>query len=213
MAANTQWTYSMSASRGDDLTTIQINSVPQFIAQRGPVKYYNQCPPTPYIQYVPLPPQTSVQLQIPDIFPIDLSRRELPPLQMLSMYEPILPYTTIRVEDVARRGLFKVRTGATAMTYADFVQFLQFLYHSQLPSCASLAPNARLHVGAHFVSRHGSHGQRRWYAFANGAMDLGIPTGEDLLEGKRNLWMLALNQDNALVATVDPLPRQAYQSR
>ncbi|KAJ6458338.1 hypothetical protein C8R47DRAFT_1227083 [Mycena vitilis] len=183
MPAN--WTYSMSVLPGEDLT----------------------CPPAPRIPFIPLPGPRYVRLQIPDLFPIELSRSELPAFQFLSLFELIPPSTTIVVEDISRYVLFKVNTGRTSMTTADFVEFLQFLSKSGLPSYTGLSPNTQRLVGQHFISRHALHGHARWYAFANGRMDLGVPTGEDLLLGRMSLLTFGPDERNKLVATVD-VPRQ-----
>ncbi|KAJ7657295.1 hypothetical protein DFH06DRAFT_1197893 [Mycena polygramma] len=212
MSPITQWTYSMTVSRADDLVDIEIQTVPQVIAQRrrieGPAyQWHSQCPGAPRISCVPLPGHADLRLQTPNLFPINLSQRELPPLQTLYLSEHIPPYTIILVEDPFHNVLFRVKTAYTAMTAADFVNFLQFLYQSELPMYTRMLPSAHQSGRTRFISRHALNERATSRAFAAGTRSLDVQTGKDLLREKTNLWMLGPNADNSLVAMVD-VPRE-----
>ncbi|KAJ7249756.1 hypothetical protein B0H12DRAFT_1121628, partial [Mycena haematopus] len=215
MAAYSQWVYRAETRPGADHTTIHIQNVPQTVAQRRTRSlastYQSQCPPTPRIPYLTLPGQPNYfRVQMPDLFPIDLSQVGLSSVHMALLSDPIPPFTTISVRDTSNYVLCNVKTGSSAMTTADFVQFLQHLVCTPLPldSYRNLSPSARESAKVNFISRHGAQGHDRWARFVSGSPRFGVPTGLDLLLGNIRLWMLDPDILGGWVATVDvPRPR------
>ncbi|KAJ7854631.1 hypothetical protein B0H13DRAFT_2080926 [Mycena leptocephala] len=217
MAANTQWTYRMETRPGDRHTSIHIETVPQVVAQRRPVSFVpahqTQYPPTPYISYVPLPGHGGyAHAQMPDLFPIDLSRPGMTTTRTTLLCDPIPAFTIISVRDISNYVLCIVETGPSAMTTADLAEFLQHFVQSQLPSFTALSPAVQYSVKDNFIRRNGLDGRARWARFANGTPRFGAPTGLDLLLGNTMLWTLDPDIFGVWVATVD-IPRQRYALR
>ncbi|KAJ7089629.1 hypothetical protein C8R44DRAFT_990873 [Mycena epipterygia] len=81
MATQSQWIYTTEHNRGDDRTTVVIQSVPSHIARRPQdlMQSAFRCPPTPRIPCCPLPGYpVHYTAQTPDIFPILLSQPGVP---------------------------------------------------------------------------------------------------------------------------------------
>ncbi|KAF8168961.1 hypothetical protein K438DRAFT_1855931 [Mycena galopus ATCC 62051] len=216
--ANPQWTYRVATKSGDDHTTVYIQNVPQTVIQRLVTSlacrspYQNPCPPTPRIPYLTLPEQPGyLRLQMPDLFPIDLSQVGLSSVHMALLSDPIPAFTTISARDASNYVLCNVKTGSSAMTTADVAQFLQHFVCSPLPydSYRDLSPSAREATKTNFVHRQGAKGHDRWARFVSGAPRFGVPTGFDLLLGNIRLWMLDPDILGTWVATVD-VPRSRY---
>ncbi|KAF7337408.1 hypothetical protein MSAN_02267200 [Mycena sanguinolenta] len=213
MAANSQWTYRIGTGPAGDHTMIHIQTVPQSVVQRrtASVQSTRQCPPTPRIPYLALPGQPGCfRFQMPDLFPIDLSQNGLSSVHMALLSDFIPPFTTISIRDTSNYVLCNVKTGSSAMTTADLVQFLQHVVCAPLPSDSyrNMSPSARESAKVNFISRNGAQGHDRWGRFVSGSPRFGVPTGLDLLVGKIRLWMLDPDNLGGWVATVDaPQPR------
>lgn len=161
-----------------------------------------KCPPAPRIPYLPLPGQSvAIRRQIPPLFPIDL-KLGLSSVHTTLLTDHIPPFTTISVRDLTDYVLCNVSTGSSALTTAEFTQFLLHFVRSSLPSCTMLSPAIATSAKAHFLSRHG---RENWRAAANGTThrDLGAPTGLDLLLGHTLLWSLHPSPWGLWIATVD----------
>ncbi|KAJ6550428.1 hypothetical protein DFH09DRAFT_613376 [Mycena vulgaris] len=212
MAANTQWTYTVTHSPGDARTTIAIQTVPAYVTRRpqAPIQSACQCPPAPRIPYLPLPgyliqyprPRT------PDLFPIALSQPGLSPVQANRLTVSLPAFTTISVRDTSNQVLCNVKTGSAIMTTSDLVQFLQYFVCTRLASYAELSPVVQQSVEVNFVHRHGGNARAVWERFVQGTPRFGSPTGLDILLGNTILWLLDMDSSGIWIATVD-IPRSS----
>ncbi|KAJ7150611.1 hypothetical protein C8R46DRAFT_1123749 [Mycena filopes] len=224
---NTKWTYRSTTRPGDDRTTIQILTVPQGVVRRGLAALGSayqvlgtilsavfgclisrclfQMPGAPHIQYVPLPGTSYFRPQIPSLFPIDLTHTGVSSAHLASLCEALPAFTTVCVRDGPGRVFCNVQTPSSAMTTADFVEFLQHLVGSALPAYHELSPTARHDVKEHFVV--GARRRDAWVRYRHGQSPLScFPRGHDLFLGHTFLWMLVPEMGGGWSALVHPPP-------
>ncbi|KAJ7718452.1 hypothetical protein B0H16DRAFT_1897651 [Mycena metata] len=213
MTANIKWTFRATTRPGDDRTTIQILTVPQKVVRRGLAAlaspYQHQIPPTPHIPYLPLPSpgRNYFRRQLPPpLFPIDLLQTGISSTHMANLQEPLAAFTTVAVHDAQGRVFCDVKTAATVMTTADFVEFLQHFAASALPQYQYLSPAAQYDIRKHFVGES-AHRHDAWVRYIRGNPRLScFPRGHDLLMGNTLLWMLVPEMRGGWSAMVHPPP-------
>ncbi|KAJ7198178.1 hypothetical protein GGX14DRAFT_470440 [Mycena pura] len=171
---------------------------------------FHGCPPAPRISYLPLPGQSVARRpRIPPLFPINLELG-ISSVHTTLLTDPIPPFTTISVRDLAGSVLCNISTGPFALTSAEFAEFLHHFVRSSLPSRGNLAPRVLKSVQAHFLSRHGPNGRETWQRY-NETTRFGAPTGLDLLLGHTLLWSLHPDPWGVWVATVDVAKDPGWQ--